>query len=51
MDTNANIITTMGRVSDEVYLEKYFNGNTDELIANGTTYKVIDHTPTEMHFY
>lgn len=44
MDTNANIITTMGIISDEVYKEKYFNEETKELKANGTIYEVIAHT-------
>ena len=47
MDTSANIITTMGIIADEVYLKKYFNEDTKELKANGTTYKVKDHTPTD----
>jgi hypothetical protein len=27
MDTNANTITTMGIIADEVYKKDYFNGN------------------------
>ena len=47
METNANTITTMGIISDEVYKSKYF---TDDAIKKGlkiegTTYKVLDHTP------
>jgi len=41
----ANTITTMGIISNEVYASNYFDGTWDELSANGTTYKVIDHTP------
>lgn len=50
MDTSANIITTMGIISDEIYKEKYFkdeyehDGNLKEKFINGTTYKVIKHT-------
>ena len=58
MDTSANIITTMGIISDKVYNQvvgkDYFvdlpnnpDGSRDYqlLEANGTTYKVLDHTP------
>jgi len=50
MDTNAQTITTMGIISNEVYnttpSKDYFSDTPDNLIANGTTYKVLDHTPT-----
>jgi hypothetical protein len=45
MDTNANTITTMGNIANEVYDNDYFNGKLTEI--EGTTYKVIDHTPTD----
>ena len=57
MDTSANIITTMGIIANEVYASNkqtyfedlYENGEKIEqsLEANGTTYKVIDHTPAD----
>ena len=43
METNANTITTMGIIADEVYKKDYFNG--DLTIIEGTHYKVLDHTP------
>ncbi|WP_457743248.1 hypothetical protein [Sulfurimonas sp.] len=49
MDTSANTITTMGIISNEVYNttkgKDYFKNNPDDMVINGTTYKVIDHTP------
>ncbi len=50
MNTNANTITTMGIISDRVYNQDkgkdYFKIGAN-VEANGTTYKVIDHTPTD----
>jgi len=47
MDTNANIITNMGIISDKVYNQEkgkdYFQIGA-KLTANNTTYKVLDHT-------
>jgi hypothetical protein len=48
MEVNANKITTMGIISNEVYDAKYF---TDDAVASGlkikgTKYKVLDHTHT-----
>ena len=47
MDTNANIITTMGIIANEVYdnLNIYFSDK--EKFISSTNYKVIDHTPTD----
>jgi len=57
MEANANTITTMGIISNEVYANKnqpYFKDlpdnpdgsrNYQPLKANGKTYKVLDHTP------
>ncbi|PSM51235.1 putative lipase [Campylobacter blaseri] len=44
MDTSANVITTMGIISDEVYSDQgqgYFK-NKNELSANGIEYDIID---------
>jgi hypothetical protein len=40
MDTSANTVTTMGIISDKVYLEKYFTDEAVEkgLKIEGTTY-------------
>ncbi|ARU49074.1 Mbeg1-like protein [Sulfurospirillum diekertiae] len=56
MDTSANIITIMGIISSEVYNDNktiidYFtdelndDGSKKEKVIEGTTYKVINHTP------
>jgi hypothetical protein len=48
MDTSAKTITTMGIISNEVYNttpgKDYFSTYPDDMVVNGTTYKVIDHT-------
>ena len=49
MEANANIITTMGIISDEAYNNEYFTLKSDGTFVKdkieGTTYKVLDHTP------
>jgi len=44
---NANTVTTMGIISNEVYDENniYFTDKEKTLNANNTTYKVLNHTP------
>ena len=52
MDTNANIITTMGLISNEVYNttngKDYFKDTPDDMIVNGKIYKVLDHKSTSI---
>ena len=45
MNANANTITTMGIISDEVYKNKKYFVDEEDLKANNHTYKVLDHTP------
>ena len=45
MDARADIITTMGIISEEVYKNKKYFVDEEDLIANNHTYKILDHTP------
>jgi Ca2+-binding RTX toxin-like protein len=49
MESNANTLVTMGIISGEVYNSDYFTIKDDGSLVKdtieGTTYKVIDHTP------